>query len=64
MRLEDYVGALEDLNKANVLKLNHVHILTRQGVAKLMLKDYHKALKDLDTANVIKPLNEACILQV
>jgi hypothetical protein len=40
--LKDYQGALEDLDKANVLEPNDVFILTIHGNVKYMLDDYHK----------------------
>jgi tetratricopeptide (TPR) repeat protein len=51
----DYQGALEDLNKADVLEPNHAFTLRTRGVVKRMLKDYQGALEDLDKVDVLEP---------
>jgi tetratricopeptide (TPR) repeat protein len=55
--LNDYQGALEDLNKANVFKPNNANTLKIRGDVKRMLKDYQGALEDLDKADVLQPNN-------
>jgi len=55
--LKDYQGALEDLNKADVLEPNNAFTLRCRGDVKRMLKDYQGALEDLDKANVLEPNN-------
>jgi tetratricopeptide (TPR) repeat protein len=59
--LKDYQGALEDLDKADVLEPNNASTLRSRGCVKMMLKDYQGALEDLDKANVLEP-NNASIL--
>jgi tetratricopeptide (TPR) repeat protein len=60
--LDDYQGALEDLNKVDVLEPNNASTLTDRGDVKRMLKVYQGALVDLDKANVLEP-NNACTLR-
>jgi tetratricopeptide (TPR) repeat protein len=55
--LEDYQGALEDLDKANVFKPNNAFILQSCGPTKNMLKDYQGTLEDLDKVDVLDPNN-------
>jgi tetratricopeptide (TPR) repeat protein len=50
--LENYQGALKDLDKAHVLEPNHAFTLTIHGEVKGALKDYQKALEDLDKSHV------------
>jgi regulator of sirC expression with transglutaminase-like and TPR domain len=59
--LEDYQGALEDLDKVHVLHPNNAFTLSSRGHAKKKLKDYQGALEDLDKAHVFNP-NDAFIL--
>jgi serine/threonine protein kinase len=59
--LDDYQGALEDLDKADVLEPNNAFTLTSRGNVKETLKEYQGALEDLDKANVLEP-NNAFIL--
>jgi tetratricopeptide (TPR) repeat protein len=54
---EDYQGALEDLDKVNVLDLNNASTLRSRGDVKRMLQEYQGPLKDLDKANVLEPNN-------
>jgi tetratricopeptide (TPR) repeat protein len=61
--LDDYQGALDDLDKANVLKPNNVFTLNNRGNVKRMLDDYQGALEDLDKAYVFDP-NDAFTLSV
>jgi tetratricopeptide (TPR) repeat protein len=60
--LKDYQGALEDLNKADVLEPNHAFTLKNRGEVKQMLEDYQGALKDLDKVDVLQP-NDAFTLR-
>jgi len=46
--LEDYQGALKDLNKTNIFKSHDTFTMQMQGDAKKMLKDYQGALNDLN----------------
>ncbi|KAH8962719.1 hypothetical protein BDL97_05G115300 [Sphagnum fallax] len=62
MMLKDYQGALEDLNKADVLEPNDAFTLRSRGDVKGMLKDYKGALEDLNKANVLQP-NDAFTLR-
>jgi tetratricopeptide (TPR) repeat protein len=55
--LEDYQGALEDLDKVHVLEPNHAFTLTIHGEVKGELKDYQGALENLDKAHVFEPNN-------
>ncbi len=55
--LEDYQGALEDLDKADVLEPNNVFTLQSCEDVKKMLEDYQGALEDLDKADVLEPNN-------
>jgi serine/threonine protein kinase len=59
--LHDYQGALEDLDKADVLEPNNAFILRNRGRVKYMMNDYQGALEDLDKADVLEP-NNALIL--
>jgi tetratricopeptide (TPR) repeat protein len=60
--LEDYQGALEDLNMAHALDPNDAFTLLIRGDVKRMLKDYQGALEDLEKANVFEP-NDALTLR-
>jgi len=51
--LDDYQGALEDLDKANVLKPNNAFTLRSRGAVKKMLHDYQGALEDHDKVDVL-----------
>ncbi|CAM6059862.1 unnamed protein product [Sphagnum tenellum] len=55
--LDDFQGALEDLDKADVLKPNDAFTLRARGEVKRMLDDYQGALEDLDKADVLEPNN-------
>jgi tetratricopeptide (TPR) repeat protein len=55
--LHDYQGALEDLDKANILEPNNAFTLSVRGDVKRMLDDYQGALEDLHKADVLKPKN-------
>jgi len=55
--LNDYQGALEDLDKADGLKPDNASILQKRGVVKKMLKDYQGTLEDLDKAHVLEQNN-------
>jgi tetratricopeptide (TPR) repeat protein len=55
--LEDYQGALEDLNKVDVLEPNDAINLRWRGNVKQKLKDYQGGLEDLNKANVFEPNN-------
>ncbi len=46
--LNDYQGALKDLDKADVLEPNNAITLAVRGNVKYMLHDYQRALEDLD----------------
>jgi tetratricopeptide (TPR) repeat protein len=59
--LKDYQGALEDLDKADVLEPNDAFTLRSRGDVKIMLKDYQGALEDLDKVDVLEP-NDASTL--
>jgi tetratricopeptide (TPR) repeat protein len=59
--LNDYQGALKDLDKADFLEPNNAFTLQSRGNVKQKLKDYQGALEDLDKANVLKP-NDAFTL--
>jgi tetratricopeptide (TPR) repeat protein len=61
--LDDYQGALEDLEKADVLEPNNAFTLTVRGNVKRILHDYQGASEDLDKANVLQ-LDVASILTV
>jgi hypothetical protein len=50
--LEDYVGALEDLEKADVLESNNVSTLRIHGDVKSNLEDYVGTFEDLDKVDV------------
>jgi tetratricopeptide (TPR) repeat protein len=60
--LEDYEGALEYFDQANVLVPNDPYTLQVRGNVKEMLGDYEGALEDLDEANILEP-NDAVTLQ-
>jgi tetratricopeptide (TPR) repeat protein len=55
--LDDYQGALEDLDKADVLVPNNAFALRTRGNVKRMMDDYQGALEDLDKADVLVPNN-------
>ncbi|KAH8947331.1 hypothetical protein BDL97_11G035200 [Sphagnum fallax] len=57
MMLKEYQGALEDLDKADVLEPNNAFTLKTRGDVKRMLKEYPGALEDLDKAYVLEPNN-------
>jgi len=61
--LKDYQGALENLDKANVLEPNNAFTLEIRGDVKKMLHDYHGALEDLHRAHVLEP-NNVFILKI
>jgi tetratricopeptide (TPR) repeat protein len=61
--LDYYQGALEDLDKANVLEPNNPFTLNVRGDVKNMLFNYQGALEDLDKVDVLGP-NNACSLTV
>jgi tetratricopeptide (TPR) repeat protein len=54
---KNYHGALEDLEKINVLDANNVVILSNLGNVKQMSKDYQGALEDFDKVNVLESNN-------
>jgi tetratricopeptide (TPR) repeat protein len=60
--LDDYEGALEDLDEADVHDPNDAFTLKSRGNIKRMLKEYQGALEDLDKANVFEP-NDAFTLK-
>jgi tetratricopeptide (TPR) repeat protein len=51
------VGALEDLDNADVLEPNNASTLRIHGDVKRMLKDYQGALEDIEKADVFEPNN-------
>ncbi|CAK9860442.1 unnamed protein product [Sphagnum jensenii] len=55
--LDDYRGALEDLDKADVLEPNNAFTLKYRGDVKRTLKEYKRALEDLNKADVLEPNN-------
>jgi tetratricopeptide (TPR) repeat protein len=55
--LHAYQGALEDLDKVDVLEPNNAVTLMGRGDVKYHLNDYQGALEDLDKANVLEPNN-------
>jgi len=55
--LKEYQGAMEDLDKADVLEPNNAFTLGTRGNVKRMLKEYQGALEDLDKVDVIEPNN-------
>jgi len=55
--LDDNKGALEDLDKVDVLEPNNAFTLTNRARVKYMLKEYQRALEDLDKANVLEQNN-------
>jgi tetratricopeptide (TPR) repeat protein len=61
--LDDNQGALEDLDKADVLKPNDAFTLSVRGAVKKDLDDYQGALEDLNKADDLKP-NDAFTLSV
>jgi tetratricopeptide (TPR) repeat protein len=52
--LKDYQGALNDLDKADVLEPDNAFTLSSRGKVKRMLKVYQGALNDLDKADVLE----------
>ncbi len=52
--LHDYQGALQDLDKTNVLELNDAFTLTNHGSVKMLLKDYQGTLENLDKTDVLE----------
>jgi tetratricopeptide (TPR) repeat protein len=60
--LDDYQGALEDFDKADVLQPNDASTLENRGKIKYILDDYQGALEDLDKADVLQP-NDAFTLR-
>jgi len=60
--LEDYQGALEDLDKVDVFEPYNVLILGIRGNVKRLLEDYQGALEDLDKVDVLES-NNAIILK-
>ncbi len=60
--LEDYQGALKELDKVNVLEPHNVFTLGIHGNVKRLLEDYQRALEDLDKVDVLE-LNNAIILK-
>jgi tetratricopeptide (TPR) repeat protein len=60
--LEDYQGALEDLDKAHVLEPNNAFTLTIRGDVKRALKEYQRTLEDLNEVHVLEPNNEFTLI--
>jgi tetratricopeptide (TPR) repeat protein len=55
--LKEYQGALEDLDKADVLEPNNAFTLESCANVKRMLKEYQGALEDLDKVDLLDPNN-------
>ena len=55
--LKDYMGALEDLNKAIALKPDYAQAYVIRGIVKNNLEDYSGSIKDLNKAIELKPDN-------
>ncbi len=60
--LNDYQGALKDLDKVDFLEPNNAFSLQSHGDAKNMFKDYEPTFQDFDNANFLEP-NNTFILQ-
>jgi hypothetical protein len=60
--LEDYEGALLDLDDVDILEPDDAFVLKARGGVKRMLEDYEGALLDLDNANIFEP-NDAFVLK-
>jgi tetratricopeptide (TPR) repeat protein len=52
-----YDLALEDLNKADDLRPNHVAVLTNRAITYMRKKEYDKAEEDLDQVLLLQPSN-------
>lgn len=62
--LNDYQGALKDLNNTNVFQHNEtINLQLRLGGVKRMLGHYQGDLKDLNEVDVFQP-NDAITLQM
>jgi tetratricopeptide (TPR) repeat protein len=61
LNLEDYVGTLEDLDKADVLEPNNAFTLMVCGDVKRNLEDYVGALEDLNKVDVLEPNNASTL---
>ncbi len=55
--LEDYQGALKELDKANVSEPNNAISICEVVDVKRMLEDYQGAFKDLHKVDVFEPNN-------
>ncbi len=60
--LEDYQGALEDLDKADVLEPNNAFTLIIHAYTNWSLKNYQIALETMEKVHVLEP-NNHLILQ-
>jgi tetratricopeptide (TPR) repeat protein len=59
--LKEYQGALEDLDKADVLEPNNASTLRIRAIVKTVLKECQGALEDLDKADVFEPNNASTL---
>jgi tetratricopeptide (TPR) repeat protein len=57
--LKEYEGALEDLDKANVLELNNTFTLTIHGDFQHMLDDYQGASETIDKVHHLQPTDHS-----
>jgi regulator of sirC expression with transglutaminase-like and TPR domain len=53
--LDDYQGALEDLEQVDVLEPNNASSLRTRGNVKRMLKAYQGALETIDKVHHLQP---------
>ncbi len=53
--LDDYQGALEDLEQVDVLEPNNASSLRTRGNVKRMLKAYQGALETIDKVHQLQP---------
>ncbi|CAK9860852.1 unnamed protein product [Sphagnum jensenii] len=60
--LKEYQGALEDLDKADVIERNNAFTLMSYGMVKYELDDYQGALETIDKVHHLQP-NDHLILQ-
>jgi tetratricopeptide (TPR) repeat protein len=59
--LDDYEGALQDFDKADIFEPNNASTLRTCRIVKYMLDDYQGALEDLDKAHVLEPNNASTL---
>ena len=61
--INDYQGAIDDLNKAIIIKRNFPDAIAKRGIVKLKMEDKESALKDLKLAEQLGSTQAKSILR-